>query len=394
MNDLYADSCSCCGDELPDLADDREDWDKIYEDIARQLLNGDDLSTDAIYSKTAAQLIAAMNKGLGGTSFDENDSRLALQKAFTQNLQQFSYAKTLTQFKLFKDAMFNYKGQIKSFASVKKIVADTGEVFNNKYLRTEHQFVTQSAIMAHKWETMDSEYLQYSTVGDGRVRPEHKLFDKFTALKTDPIWKRLYTPLSWNCRCTIIPGIARNVSKEYDSNWANKVVDPLVKNTIFDNNVGISKVVFTDKHPYFKANPIVLTIINRTFGKEDVKEAFNDVRKKYLGVIEAKRFGTILVNKKGLDKTQNINQGNYKNQIDALNEIKNLKKHLDNYKGEIVIKDPNAENKIKNKPNLLGYVTIKTNKKTFEVCLEKDNAIKEDFKFYYIKKMETNLGRD
>lgn len=256
MNDLYADSCSCCGDELPDLADDREDWDKIYDDIARQLLNGEDLSTDAVYKKTAAQLIAAMNKGLGGTAFDDNDSRLALQKAFTQNLEQFSYAKTLTQFKLFKDAMFNDKGQIQSFASVKKIVAETGEVFNNKYLRTEHQFVTQSAIMAHKWETMDSEYLQYSTVGDGRVRPEHKLFDKFTALKTDPIWKRLYTPLSWNCRCTIIPGIAKNISKEYDSNWANKVVDPLVKNTIFDNNVGVSKVVFTDKHPYFKATGV------------------------------------------------------------------------------------------------------------------------------------------
>jgi hypothetical protein len=251
LNDLYGERCSCCGDELPDLAD-NEDWDKIYTDIATQLLNGDDLNTDAIYNRTAKQLISAMNKGLGGTSFDDNDSRIALQKAFTTNLEAFSYAKTLTQFKLFKDAMFNDKRQIQSFAAVKKIVADTGEVFNNNYLRAEHQFVTASAIMAHKWETLDSEYLEFTTVGDNRVRPEHKLFDKFTALKTDPIWKRLYTPLDWGCRCTVIPGIAKNVSKEYDSDWANKVVDPLVKGTIFDNNVALSKVIFNDKHPYFK----------------------------------------------------------------------------------------------------------------------------------------------
>ncbi len=251
---MYGSRCDCCGGELHDLADDTEDWDKIYEDIARQLLNGEDLNTDAVYNRTAKQLISAMNKGLGGTSFDDNDSRQALQSAFKANLEAFSYAKTLTQFKLFKDAMFNDKGQIQSFATVKKAVADTGEVFNRNYLAAEHQFVTQSAIMANKWETMDAEYLEFTTVGDSRVRLEHKLFDKFTALKTDPIWKRLYTPLSWGCRCTIIPGINKNVSKEYDSEWANKVVDPLVKGTIFDNNVGISKVIFTDKHPYFKVD--------------------------------------------------------------------------------------------------------------------------------------------
>jgi hypothetical protein len=254
LNDLYSSRCDCCGGELHDLADDTEEWDNIYTDIAKQLLEGGDLDTDAIYNKTATQLIAAMNNGLGGTSFDDNDSRIALQKAFTLNLEAFSYAKTLTQFELFKDAVFNDKGQIQSFATVKKAVADTGEVFNNNYLRAEHQFVTQSAIMAHKWKTLDAEYLEFTTVGDSQVRPEHELFDKFTALKSDSIWRRLYTPLDWGCRCTVIPGISKNVSKEYDSDWANKTVTPLVEGTIFDNNAAITGMLFNKEHPYFKVD--------------------------------------------------------------------------------------------------------------------------------------------
>ena len=69
----------------------------------------------------------------------------------------------------------------------------------------------------------------------------------------------MYTPLDWGCRCTVIPGIARNVSKEYDSDWANKVVDPLVKNTIFDNNAALTGKIFTELHPYFKGKEIEST---------------------------------------------------------------------------------------------------------------------------------------
>lgn len=46
---------------------------------------------------------------------------------------------------------------------------------------TEYNHAYQSAIMAHKWEAMDTEYLEYSTVGDSNVRPEHQALDKFTA---------------------------------------------------------------------------------------------------------------------------------------------------------------------------------------------------------------------
>lgn len=249
---MYSERCSCCGDELPDLADNTEDWDNIYTEITRQLMSGETVDTDALYNKTAGRLIKALHNGFGGVEFDDKDSRTKLLSAFKNNIEQFSYAKTLTQFHLFKGLMFDEKGEIQSFATVKKAIAETGEIFNKKYLAAEHQFVTQSAIMAHKWDTLDAEFLEFSTVGDTKVRPEHKLFDKFTAPKSDKIWLRLYTPLEWGCRCTVIPGIAKNISKEYGSEWANKAVDPLVKNTIFDNNAALTKVIFNKTHPYYK----------------------------------------------------------------------------------------------------------------------------------------------
>lgn len=153
----------------------------------------------------------------------------------------------------YRGLMLNEKKEIIPFDTFKKIVIQEGEVFNLKYLRTEYNLTKQAALMAVKWQELDAEYLQFSTVGDRRVRPEHKLFDKFTARKDDPIWKRLYAPLDWGCRCNIIPGKASQVSEEYDSTWANKAVDPLVKGKIFDNNVGITLEIFNKTHPYYDA---------------------------------------------------------------------------------------------------------------------------------------------
>jgi hypothetical protein len=60
----------------------------IYFDVLRQLLN-ELVSSDALYNSCT---VAALNKGLGGTSFDDNDNRKALQSKFKQNIEQL-YAK-------------------------------------------------------------------------------------------------------------------------------------------------------------------------------------------------------------------------------------------------------------------------------------------------------------
>lgn len=48
-------------------------------------------------------------------------------------------------------------------------------------------------------------YWQYWTVGDLRVRPEHRVLDGFTARAIDPVWAKIYPPSGFNCRCSVVP---------------------------------------------------------------------------------------------------------------------------------------------------------------------------------------------
>jgi SPP1 gp7 family putative phage head morphogenesis protein len=47
-------------------------------------------------------------------------------------------------------------------------------------------------------------YWQYWTVGDDRVRPEHRVLNRFVARADDPVWLKIYPPNGFNCRCSVI----------------------------------------------------------------------------------------------------------------------------------------------------------------------------------------------
>lgn len=46
-------------------------------------------------------------------------------------------------------------------------------------------------------------YVQYRTVGDARVRPEHAVLDRGIYLAASPEWHRIAPPNSFNCRCSM-----------------------------------------------------------------------------------------------------------------------------------------------------------------------------------------------
>lgn len=169
-----------------------------------------------------------------------------------RNIYHFSAAKSFAQMEYYRDGMIDKKGNIKSFGTFKKWVADSGEMFNERHLKVEYDMAHSSALMAKVWDELDSELVEFSTVGDKNVRPMHARLDKFTAPKNDPIWRKMCPPLEWGCRCKIGPGKA-TTQKKMTSKEAYDLVKDDIKGTVFENNTGVSKVVFNENHPYFQA---------------------------------------------------------------------------------------------------------------------------------------------
>ena len=218
-----------------------------------------------------------------GKNLTYGDKTAVLVEYLQRNIYAFSAAKSFTEMKYYRDMMIEEeKGGILDYGAFKKKIADTGEIFNNTYLRAEHDHAYYSAVMAHKWEALDTEYLEYSTVGDNRVRPEHEALDKFTAPKSDVVWRRIYPPNGWNCRCTVIPGKASMSEKKMTAIEAGKMMKDHLKHTPFDNNVGLSKVIFKDNHPYFQnAKGKITNLSWEQYGLADIGKIRADLLPEY-----------------------------------------------------------------------------------------------------------------
>ncbi|MFT3750953.1 MAG: PBECR2 nuclease fold domain-containing protein [Agriterribacter sp.] len=251
LDNLYDNRCPVCGGSktLPNLA--AGPWDDILDKIAETLLN-EKVSKGAIhpdlYRKTANDLLKAMHEGIGGSSFAVDDSRNTLKAYLEQNLYAFCAAKSITEMQQYNELLRTANGD---FVTFRNALTVAGYQFNIKYLSTEFDTANASAQMAHQWDLLsaNNDYLEYSTAHDDKVRPEHAKLDGLTLSKDSPVWKRLWPPLDWGCRCHVVPGIAAKASSDAQ---AGPMVKQVVTNPLFDFNSGMAKTIFKEDHPYFQ----------------------------------------------------------------------------------------------------------------------------------------------
>lgn len=150
----------------------------------------------------------------------------------------------------------NPDGTLKPFERFLNDVRTVDETYNRRYLRAEYDFVHSSAQMAARWEEMqdgtDRYNLQYRTVGDGHVRPEHAALHGVTLPATDPFWDSYFPPNGWGCRCTAIQVRKTKYPETSSAEAWSRGAEALRKDKkgIFRFNPGKQQKAMPDYNPY------------------------------------------------------------------------------------------------------------------------------------------------
>lgn len=193
-----------------------------------------------LFTATSNRLLQAVKVGYGVA----DEKALAFLK---QNVQFFSAAKTMHQARELSGLLLDEAGQRKPWREFRKEALQLHDQYNVRWLSAEYEHAVASSQMASRWQDYDPDtVLQYETVGDSRVRPEHLAWDNIKLPASHPWWQTHYPPNGWLCRCTVIAASPTDRPTPASILPALPEPDPL-----FRGNVGQTGTIFPTEHPYF-----------------------------------------------------------------------------------------------------------------------------------------------
>lgn len=231
--------------------------DKIITGVFRGTINTHNLPKD-YYNDVRADMLAAVKKGIGTKKGFE-----PLMEDLELNAQAFSAAKTynlISELDALKKDLSNFD----DFQTAAKKKIDLYDIWGDAEVNTAQQQTYQ----AKQWQiiTEDADLfplLKYSTIGDACAIC--KPLDGLVAPVNSPIWRKIYPCNHYNCYCIVTQETASieiTDTKRRDELMAASVE---LMNPVFAVNPGITKQLFTNKHPYFASVPKS----DRDFAKEN-----------------------------------------------------------------------------------------------------------------------------
>ena len=261
----YQATCSGCnGTHHFDLADNLPefDTDKLLERIAAGNASYFD---PELFNYTSGALLNALRAGFLAKNFDfeygfEPD---ALKTAMEINLFHFSAAKTLTEVQKLNELW----RQSTSFNDFKAKAESVTQVFNQNWLRTEYDTAYHVAENSATFYRMKAQanifpFWEYRTIGDEKVREEHRALNGIVLPQNDKRWNKIYPPNGWNCRCYVVPRMAHEVDKSKINKGEATVDDYIrspewIKNEAqgFGVNRALTGEVFRANQMYIKKFP-------------------------------------------------------------------------------------------------------------------------------------------
>ena len=213
--------------------------------------------------------------GFGGmladADFKTPDGEMLLR--LTKDVWQFSAAKNYNQLRDMTLALTDAEGNMRSYGDFKEAATAINEKYNNAWLKTEYNLAVNSSTMAARWvdfekNKADMPFLQYSSVGDGNVRPEHQVLNGIIRKVDDSFWNTHYPPNGWNCRCDV---------RQLATSYAQETVGlpDIVIPSMFRTNLAKTGLVFPEKSAYYDG--LSKADYNRALADNKVSSAYQNV---------------------------------------------------------------------------------------------------------------------
>ena len=228
-----------------------------------------------VYQRIARKLTNGVEEGFGTeiirTQWGSPDYNMLT--ALRENVYVFSAARQ-HQMNVEVSALLTTETGLKPWSQFREEAAQVFERYNRRYLAVEYNQAVLQARAASQWMEIEKDQdiydqLRYETVGDGRVRPQHRVLDGVIRPINDRFWTQYYPPNGWSCRCTVVQTTGER----------NTRLDRLVTNVlpdisetdvpkIFRFNSGKKKMIFNTNHPYFKVEKQYKQLALRNFDME------------------------------------------------------------------------------------------------------------------------------
>lgn len=200
--------------------------------------------------------------------------------------------------------------QIRSFSDFKRIAEGISQNYYTLWLEAEYETAIGTGQMAARWQEFQEDkdiypFLQYQTVGDDRVRDDHRVLDGVTYAIDDPFWDSFMPPNGWRCRCDVIqvagPAAPADELPELPP--------------AFNHNPGSTMRIATEEHPYFQGlSPEKIDSI-KTLTASEVNMPAR--MKKYQADIDPVLW-RVLRNKPDLQMRKNLSGSSYTPSVDKV----------------------------------------------------------------------------
>lgn len=232
-----------------------KETEQLLKELSKHIYNGDTTLVDRKVLRSIAQdLMRGVHKGIGKRTIDWNNPDTDMMQHLTENVYQFSAAKTYQELRDMTSAIHDGE-KVRNFDEYEKEVNSIIGKYNRNWLITEYNQAIAAAQSAARWNdymkhAQDMPYLQYQCIMDANTRPEHIALHGIIKRIDDPFWDKYMPPNGWGCRCEAIQLPGSSYQETPDDN-----IHPFGVPDMFKTNFGKQGMVFPPEHAYYKGMP-------------------------------------------------------------------------------------------------------------------------------------------